>query len=211
MNLSELFGGSDALAPDKFPDPAIDIPPDPTGTPQTVVLGGGCFWCTEAVFVKLDGVISVVSGYAGGTADTADYKTVCSGMTDHAEVIRVRFDSSRISFGQILKVFFAIAHDPTHLNRQGNDIGRQYRSAIFYADDNQRWVAEAYIEQLKDAKVFPSPIVTTLEPLDQFFEAEDYHQNFVARNPNQPYVAAVAMPKVKKLVKSFGNKLKSST
>ena len=210
MNLSELFGGSDAIAPDKFPDPAIDIPPDPTGTPQTVVLGGGCFWCTEAVFVKLDGVMSVVSGYAGGTAETADYKSVCSGMTDHAEVIRVRYDSSRISFGQILKVFFAIAHDPTQLNRQGNDIGRQYRSAIFCADDTQRRVAEAYINQLKDAKAFASPIVTTLEPLEQFFEGEDYHQNFAERNPNQPYVAAVALPKVKKLVKAFGDKLKTS-
>jgi peptide-methionine (S)-S-oxide reductase len=156
-------------------------------------------------------VISVVSGYAGGTADTADYKTVCSGTTDHAEVIRVRFDSSRITFGQILKVFFAIAHDPTHLNRQGNDIGRQYRSAVFYADEDQRRVAAAYIQQLKDAKVFESPIVTTLEPLVQFFEAEDYHQNFAARNPNQPYVAAVAMPKVKKLEKAFGGRLKKAT
>lgn len=211
MNLSELFGGSDAVAPDKFPDPAVDIPPDPTGTPQSVVLGGGCFWCTEAVFVKLDGVISVKSGYAGGTADTADYKSVCSGMTDHAEVIKVIFDSSRITYGQILKVFFAIAHDPTHLNRQGNDIGRQYRSAIFYADEAQRQVAATYIEQLKHLQVFPTPIVTTLEPLEQFFEAEDYHQNFVARNPAQPYVAAVAVPKVKKLEKAFGAKLKKAT
>src|SRR4026208_225658 len=208
MKLSELFGGSDAAPADQFPDPAIDIPPDPTGTPQSVVLGGGCFWCTEAVFVKLDGVISVKSGYAGGPADTADYKSVCSGMTDHAEVIKVIFDSSRITYGQILKVFFAIAHDPTHLNRQGNDIGRQYRSAVFYADEQQRKVAATYIEQLKHLQVFPKPIVTTLEPLEQFFEAEDYHQNFVARNPNQPYVAAVAIPKVKKLVKSFSDKLK---
>src|SRR5918993_4548552 len=202
MKLNELFGGEAGPPADQYPDPAIDIPPDPTGTPQAVVLAGGCFWCTEAVFVKLDGVIGVVSGYAGGTADTADYKAVCSGTTDHAEVIRVRFDSSRISFGQILKVFFAVAHDPTHLNRQGNDIGRQYRSAVFYADEDQRSVSEAYITQLNDAKVLSSPIVTTLEPLEQFFQAEDYHQNFVARNPNQPYVAAVAMPKVKKLVKS---------
>jgi peptide-methionine (S)-S-oxide reductase len=126
-------------------------------------------------------------------------------------VIRVRFDSSRISFGQILKVFFAVAHDPTHLNRQGNDIGRQYRSAIFYADEEQRRVSEAYLKQLSDAKVFASPIVTTLEPLEQFFEAEDYHQDFVARNPNQPYVAAVAAPKVKKLEKAFGDKLKKAT
>jgi len=211
MKLSDLFGGSSGVPADQFPDPATDVPADPTGTPQAAVLGGGCFWCTEAVFVKLDGVISVVSGYAGGSADTADYKSVCSGMTDHAEVIRVRFDPTRITFGQILKVFFAVAHDPTHLNRQGNDIGRQYRSAVFYADDDQRRVAEAYIQQLKDSKVFESPIVTTLEPLEQFFEAEDYHQNFVARNPAQPYVAAVAMPKVKKLEKAFGDKLKKAT
>lgn len=211
MKLSELFGGSAGAPADQFPDPAIDLPPDPTGTPQSVVLGGGCFWCTEAVFVKLDGVISVVSGYAGGTAETADYRTVCSGTTDHAEVIRVRFDSSRITFGQILKVFFAVAHDPTHLNRQGNDIGRQYRSAVFYASEDERRVAAAYIQQLKDAKVFESPIVTTLEPLEQFFEAEDYHQNFAARNPGQPYVAAVALPKVKKLEKAFADKLKKAT
>jgi peptide-methionine (S)-S-oxide reductase len=211
MKLSELFGGSDPASPDQFPDPAVDVPADPSGAPQAVVLGGGCFWCTEAVFVKLDGVLSVVSGYAGGTADTADYRTVCSGTTDHAEVIAVRYDSSRITFGQILKVFFAVAHDPTHLNRQGNDIGRQYRSVIFYANDEQKRVAEAYIRQLDAARVFSSPIVTTLEPLEQFFEAEDYHQNFVARNPAQPYVAAVAVPKVRKLEKAFAGRLKKAT
>ena len=211
MKLTDLFGGSSGVPADQFPDPAIDITTDPTGTPQSVVLGGGCFWCTEAVFVKLDGVISVVSGYAGGTPETADYKAVCSGTTDHAEVIRVRFDSSRITFGQILKVFFAVAHDPTHLNRQGNDIGRQYRSAVFYADDEQQRVAQAYLAQLHDAKVFESPIVTTLEPLEQFFEAEEYHQNFAARNPGQPYVAAIALPKVRKLEKAFGERLKKAT
>ena len=211
MKLSELFGGSAGVPADQFPDPAADIAPDVTGTPRTIVLGGGCFWCTEAVFVKLEGVISVVSGYAGGTPETADYRTVCSGMTDHAEVIRVRYDSKLISFGQILKVFFAVAHDPTHLNRQGNDIGRQYRSAVFYANDEEKRVAEAYIKQLTDAKVFESPIVTTLEPLEQFFEAEAYHQNFVANNPAQPYVAAIAMPKVKKLEKAFAARLKKAT
>ena len=211
MKLTDLFGGSSGVPADQFPDPAIDLEEDPTGTPQSVVLGGGCFWCTEAVFVKLDGVISVVSGYAGGSPETADYKAVCSGTTDHAEVIRVRFDSSRITFGQILKVFFAVAHDPTHLNRQGNDIGRQYRSAVFYADDEQRKVAEAYIQQLREARVFEAPIVTTLEPLEQFFEAEEYHQNFAARNPAQPYVAAVAVPKVRKLEKAFADKLKKAT
>ncbi|MFA5908039.1 MAG: peptide-methionine (S)-S-oxide reductase MsrA [Vicinamibacterales bacterium] len=210
MKLSDLFGGGMGIPADQFPDPAVDIPPDTTGAPQTVVLGGGCFWCTEAVFVKLDGVISVVSGYAGGTAATADYQSVCSGMTDHAEVIRVRYDSSRISFGQVLKVFFAIAHDPTQLNRQGNDMGRQYRSAIFYGSVNQEQVARAYLQQLEEAKVFEQPIVTTVEPLIEFFEAEAYHQDFVARNPAQPYVAAVAMPKVRKLEKAFGDKLKKS-
>ncbi len=210
MKLSELFGGDAGVPADQFPDPTIDIAPDPSGAPQSAVLGGGCFWCTEAVFVKLEGVLAVTSGYAGGTADTADYRTVCSGTTDHAEVIRVRYDPSRISFGQILKVFFAVAHDPTHLNRQGNDIGRQYRSAIFYATDEERRVAESYIRQLTDAKVFSSPIVTTLEPLEAFFEAEDYHQDFAARNPAQPYVAAVAAPKVKKLEKAFAARLKKA-
>ena len=210
MKLSDLFGGDAGVPADQFPDPAVDAPADPTGAPQAVVLGGGCFWCTEAVFAKLDGVISVVSGYAGGTAETADYKSVCSGMTDHAEVIRVRYDSGRITLGQILKVFFAVAHDPTQLNRQGNDMGTQYRSAIFYDSEHQERVSAAYIQQLKDARVFDQPIVTTLEPLEQFFDAEEYHQGFVARNPNQPYVAAVAMPKVKKLEKSFADKLKRS-
>lgn len=210
MKVSDLFGGSTGVPADQFPDPAVDLPPDPTGTPQSVVLGGGCFWCTEAVFAKLDGVITVVSGYAGGTADTADYKSVCSGTTDHAEVIRVRYDSSRITFGQILKVFFAVAHDPTHLNRQGNDMGRQYRSAVFYDHEDQRRVSDAYIKQLTAAKVFEAPIATTLEPLEQFFEAEEYHQDFAARNPSQPYVAAIALPKVKKLEKAFGDRLKKS-
>lgn len=208
MKLSDLFGGGPDVPADQFPDPVIDAPADPLFADQFVVLGGGCFWCTEAVFAKLDGVISVVSGYAGGTADTANYQAVCSGMTDHAEVIRVQYDSHRITLGQLLKVFFAVAHDPTQLNRQGNDLGRQYRSSIFYASVNQERVAAAYLQQLKDAKVFDQPIVTTLEPLEQFFEAEAYHQDFVARNPNQPYVAAVAVPKVKKLVKNFAGKLK---
>jgi len=209
MKLSELFSGSHGIPPEQFPDPIDDIPVDAAGTPQSVVLGGGCFWCTEAVFVKLDGVLDVASGYAGGTAATADYKSVCSGMTEHAEVIRVRFDPARITLGQVLKVFFAVAHDPTQLNRQGNDMGRQYRSAVFHADQAQKRVAEGYIRQLEQAKAYPDPIVTTLEPLEAFYEAELYHQDFVARNPNQPYVAAVALPKVKKLEKHFAGKLKT--
>lgn len=208
MHLSDLFGGqhSDLAA---FPDPPRDVPAGPAGAAQSAVLAGGCFWCTEAVLLPLDGVTEVVSGYAGGTAQTANYEAVCSGSTGHAEVIRVTFDPHRISFGQILKVFFAVAHDPTQLNRQGADRGRQYRSAIFPVDAAQRDVATAYIGHLTSAGAFPAPIVTAVEPLEAFYPAEAYHQNFAARNPAQPYVAAVALPKVEKLRQYFGDKLKS--
>ena len=207
MKLSDLFGGGVDPALTDFPDPVRDSQAGGSTT-QSAVLAGGCFWCTEAVFLPLEGVRGVTSGYAGGTKETADYQSVCTGTTDHAEVIRVEFDPSRISFGQLLKVFFSVAHDPTQVNRQGNDRGRQYRSAIFYADDEQRAVAEAYIKQLNEAKIFPGPIATTLEPLDAFYQAELYHQNYVARNPDQPYVAAVAIPKVHKLEKVYADKLK---
>jgi peptide-methionine (S)-S-oxide reductase len=160
------------------------------------------------VFLELRGVESVRSGYAGGTAETANYKTVCSGMTDHAEAIEIVYDASQTTFGQLLKIHFSIAHDPTQLNRQGNDMGRQYRSAIFYANDEQRRVAEAYIRQLNDGHIFNGPIVTTLEPLKQFFVAEAYHQNYAALNPSQPYIAYVAQPKVEKLRTYFGDRLK---
>ena len=193
---------------DDFPDPVRDIDAASAAGEQTAVLAGGCFWCTEAVFKELDGVLEVMPGYAGGTAETADYETVCSGATDHAEAIRIRFDPARISFGQLLKVFFSVAHDPTQLDRQGNDQGRQYRSAIFYADTAQKEVAEAYIRQLDEAGVFAAPIVTRLEPLEGFYEAEDYHQDYAARNPWQPYVAYAAAPKVAKLRYQFGERLK---
>jgi peptide-methionine (S)-S-oxide reductase len=153
----------------------------------------------EAVYKDLDGVTSVKSGYAGGTADTADYETVSSGTTDHAESVEVVYDPSRITYGQILKVFFSIAHDPTQLNRQGPDTGRQYRSAIFYENDEQKRLADAYIEQLKKAHVFDRPIVTEVVPLEAFFEAETYHQDYAARNPLNPYIVINAQPKVRKL------------
>jgi peptide-methionine (S)-S-oxide reductase len=195
---------------DTFPDPVIDIERSAQPGRQAVaVLAGGCFWCVEAVYLQLDGVKRVISGYAGGTADTANYRTVCSGATNHAEVVQITYDSSQISYGQILKVFFWIAHDPTQLNRQGNDRGRQYRSAIFYADERQREVAAAYIKQLDQAGVFPEKIVTTLEPLEAFYEAEPYHHNYAARNPDQPYIAAVAAPKVEKLRNKLPEKLKA--
>ena len=190
-----------------FPDPLVDITAPPDGD-AAVVLAGGCFWCTEAVYLQLEGVKDVTSGYAGGTADTADYQTVCTGTTNHAEAIRIRYDPRRISFGQILKVFFSTAHDPTQVNRQGGDTGRQYRSAIFYADDEQKRVADAYIRQLNSARIFNAPIATTLEPLEGFYEAEAYHQNYAARNPAQPYIAFAAAPKVEKLRTNFGDWLK---
>lgn len=189
-----------------FPDPHMDIS-GATGE-QLAVLAGGCFWCVEAVYKELDGVLSVTSGYAGGDASSANYQAVCGGDTDHAEVISIRFDPARISYGQLLKVFFSVAHDPTQLNRQGNDQGRQYRSAIFYVDDEQKAVAETYIRQLNDAKVFPVKIATTLESLSKFYEAEAYHQNYAQQHPDQAYVAMVALPKVAKLRKTFAEKLK---
>lgn len=206
MQLSSLFGGH---GPDlaAFPPPAVDVVPR-GAEPQEAVLAGGCFWCTEAVFLPLDGVTGVVSGYIGGAGDTANYEAVCSGTTGHAEAIRVAFRPDVITYGQILQVFFAVAHDPTQLNRQGNDRGTQYRSAIFPVDEEQRTVAAAYIAQLDAAKVFPSPIATTVESATTFHEAERYHQNYAARNPNQPYVAAVALPKVDKLQRYFGDRLK---
>ncbi len=197
------------IDPRTFPDPETDIPADPSGAEQVAVLAGGCFWCTEAVFKALDGVTAVTSGYAGDSANNADYRSVCSGLTDHAEAIEIRFDPSRVTFGELLKVFFSIAHDPTQLDRQGPDTGRQYRSTIFYREEEQRRVAEAYIDQLERSGIFESPIVTTLEPLDRFFPAEDDHQDYVARNPWQPYVAFNAAPKVEKLRKSFPERLAS--
>ena len=174
------------LAPHEFPDPAIDAAP--TAEPQTAVLAGGCFWCVEAVFKEIDGVLEVTSGYSGGTSQTADYETVCSGRTNHAEAVEVRFDPNRVSYGQLLKVFFSVAHDPTQLNRQGADQGRQYRSAVFYADEEQKRVAEAYIQQLNAAGAYDSPVVTEVAPLEAFYQAEAYHQDYAERHPMQPYV-----------------------
>jgi peptide methionine sulfoxide reductase msrA/msrB len=170
--------------------------------PQTedVVLAGGCFWCVEAVFEQLDGVSDVVSGYAGGSPDDANYKAVSAGKTRHAEVVKITYDPARVSLEDLLRIHFA-THDPTTLNRQGNDVGPQYRSSVFYASDEQKRVAEAFIADLGDAKVFDRPIVTTLEPLDAFYLAEAYHQDYVVCNPGNPYVRAVALPKVEKVQK----------
>ncbi len=191
-----------------FPDPVFDPPADAALHEQTAVLAGGCFWCTEAVFRELDGVLGVTSGYSGGDAASANYEHVCSGATAHAEAIAIRFDPGRISYGRLLKVFFAVAHDPTQVDGQGNDRGRQYRSAIFFADARQREIATAYIRQLDAAKVFNAPLATEVVALDTFHDAEGYHQNYAALHPQQGYIAAVAAPKVAKLRKQFGAILK---
>lgn len=190
----------------QFPDPPSDLEAN-AGT-QSLVLGGGCFWCVEAVYRQLDGVLAAVSGYAGDDAATANYEAVCSGRTNHAEVIKIDYDPARISFGRLLKVFFSAAHDPTQLDRQGNDRGRQYRSAIFYANEDQRRVAQDYISALDRAQVYRSPIVTQLEKLEQFFPAETYHQNYASLHPSQPYIAGVSMPKVEKTRAYFPDQLK---
>ncbi len=196
------------VSPEKFPDPELDQPiPAPDGEAKAV-LAGGCFWCVEAVYKQLDGVRSVVSGYAGGTAETADYQTVSSGRTGHAEAVEIRFDPSKVSYGQLLKVFFSIAHDPTQRDRQGPDVGKQYRSAIFYANDEQKRIADAYIAQLNRSHIFDAPIVTEVTALARFFEGEDYHQDYAERNPLQPYILFNAAPKVQKVRKYLADRVK---
>ncbi len=189
-----------------FPGPATDVAP--AKGKQTAVFSGGCFWCTEAVFEQIAGVKSVISGYAGGDKQSAHYEIVSAGKTNHAESIQITFDPARISYGTLLKIFFHVAHDPTQLNRQGPDHGRQYRSAIFYTDAEQKRVAEAYIKQLNEAKVFSLPIVTEVNELKAFYPAEEYHQDYVKRNPENPYVVQNAIPKIQKTRKEFPDLLK---
>jgi peptide-methionine (S)-S-oxide reductase len=189
-------------AASRFPDPAID-PAPPKGGPQTAVLAGGCFWGVEAVFERLQGVSDVVSGYAGGKKATANYHLVGTGSTGHAESVQITYDPSAISYGRLLKVFFAVAHDPTQLNRQGPDEGPQYRSSIFYATPEQKAVADAYVAQLNAAKLFKKPIVTTVVALEGFYPAEAYHQNFLDAHPDHPYIVYNDLPKIEHLKKEF--------
>jgi len=193
--------GGPTMAAD-FPEPAVDAKLSPTKGKATAILAGGCFWCTEAVFEIMEGVEEVISGYSGGTKETAKYDIVSSGRTSHAEAILITYDPSKVTYGQLLKIFFAVAHDPTTLNRQGNDVGPQYRSAIFYADDEQKKISQAYIAQLDAAHVLKNPIVTQVVPIDKFYTAEGYHQNYSANNKTG-YVVAVSDPKVEKLKKQF--------
>jgi peptide-methionine (S)-S-oxide reductase len=190
-----------------FPDPVIDAT-DGSAAQETAVVAGGCFWCTEGVFKQIEGVEEVVSGYTGGEASTANYDAVCGGGTGHAEAIRITFDPREISYGQLLKIFFSVAHDPTQRNRQGNDVGTQYRSAIFYSDPEQKRIAEAYVKQLDQAKIFRSPIATEITPLKAFYPAEDYHQNYCSLHPESPYIQAVAEPKIEKTRQRYSALLK---
>ncbi|HEX7970994.1 MAG TPA: peptide-methionine (S)-S-oxide reductase MsrA [Thiobacillus sp.] len=196
-------GCSSSSADTPLPDPAVDTPLVKADGLQTAVLAGGCFWGMEGVFERVKGVTQVVSGYAGGQADTARYEQVSSGRTGHAESVRIVYDPARISYGQLLKVFFSVAHDPTEPNRQGPDSGTQYRSAIFYANAEQKRVADDYIAQLQAARVLPHPIVTQVVPLKGFYDAEAYHQNYLDHHPNQPYIVINDLPKIADLKRQF--------
>ena len=185
-----------------LPQPASDLPAAKVGEPRTMVVAGGCFWCVEAVLEPLAGVTDVVSGYAGGSADDADYRKVSAGHTKHAEVVQVTYDPSKITYATLLRVFMTM-HSPTTRDGQHPDYGHQYRSAIFYANDDEKRVAESYVKQLDDAKIFDKPIATTLEKLDHFYPAEKYHQDYVKNHPDDPYVVRWALPKLEKLKKTF--------
>ncbi len=191
-------------------EPPTDLSTTNVKGEQTIVLAGGCFWGVEAVFEQLKGVSSVVSGYSGGTAATAHYETVSNGTTGHAEAVKITYDPQQISYGQLLKIYFLIAHDPTQLNRQEPDRGTQYRSALFFNSPDQQKVAIAYIDRLNKARVFTQPIATQVVPLTKFYAAEDYHQNFIARNPTQAYIVRFDLPKLAQLRQQFPNLIKKS-
>ena len=186
-----------------IPNPAVDSALATAKAEQTAVVAGGCFWGIQAVFQHVKGVISATSGYSGGAANTAEYELVSNGDTGHAESVKITYDSSQITYGQLLRVFFSVAHDPTQLNRQGPDTGSQYRSSIFYGSDEHKRIAEAYIAQLEGAKVFPRPIVTQVVPLKAFYPAEAYHQDYAAHHPDNPYIVYNDAPKVAHLRQQF--------
>jgi peptide-methionine (S)-S-oxide reductase len=197
-----------ALAPSRAAEDAVIIPAAAADLPasddtQTVVVAGGCFWGVQGVFQHTAGVVNAVSGYAGGSKSTADYNVVSTGTTGHAESVQIKYDPKKISYGKILQIFFSVAHDPTQLNRQGPDSGTQYRSAIFTTSDEQKKMADAYIAQLNAAKVYKKPIVTKVGPLEGFYPAEAYHQDYLTLHPNQPYIAFNDIPKVENLKKIF--------
>jgi len=197
-----------AVAPSRAAEDAVVIPPPAADVPpaeglQTAVVAGGCFWGVQGVFQHVEGVTSAVSGYAGGAANTAHYDMVATNTTAHAEAVQVTFDPRRVSYGHILQIYFSVAHDPTELNRQGPDVGTQYRSAIFPANPEQTQIAEAYVAQLNQAHVFDAPIVTKIEPGRDFYPAESYHQDFLTRNPRYPYIVINDLPKIENLKRLF--------
>jgi peptide-methionine (S)-S-oxide reductase len=185
------------------PPPKVDATLSAASGKQTAVFAGGCFWGVQAVFQRLKGVVATAAGYSGGTKATATYDQVTTETTGHAESVQVVFDPSKITYGQLLRVYFSVAHDPTELNRQGPDVGTSYRSAIFFADETQQRIAKAYIAQLDAAKVFPKPIVTEVTPLKAFYKAEDYHQDYALKNPENPYIEVCDRPKIDALKRQF--------
>jgi len=197
-----------------FPDPSSAATPAtaaPAANKATAVLAGGCFWGMQGIFEHVKGVIDTEAGYSGGSAKTAHYERIEQGDTGHAESLKITYDPARISYGQLLKIYFSVAHDPTTLNRQHNDVGTQYRSSIFYVDEDQKKIAEAYIKELNDAHVFPSPIVTKVVPLEAFYRAEEYHQHFLDLNPTQPYIAGVDIPLLERFKHAYPELYKKST
>ncbi|MGD0545912.1 MAG: peptide-methionine (S)-S-oxide reductase MsrA [Candidatus Acidiferrales bacterium] len=186
-----------------IPDPVVDETLAPQKGQEKIVVAGGCFWGIQAVFQHVKGVSSATSGYAGGTVKNPSYEEVSTGETGHAESVEIVYDPSKITLGQLLKVFFSVAHDPTELNRQGPDVGTQYRSVIFFTSQDQQRIAQAYVQQLDQAKVFSQPIVTQIVPFKAFYRAEDYHQNYAAEHPTNPYIAMFDLPKVKNLQQQF--------
>jgi peptide-methionine (S)-S-oxide reductase len=199
--IASILWGAAVAAP--LPDPASDVQKSTAKGQATAVFAGGCFWGVDAVFKHVKGVTSATSGYSGGAVKTARYELVGTGTTGHAEAVQVVYDPSQITYGQLLRIFFSVAHDPTQLNRQGPDVGTQYRSAIFYANPEQERVAKAYIAQLQGAKAFSRPIVTEVAPLDAFYPAEAYHQNYLAQHPESMYIVINDMPKLGELRKQF--------
>ncbi len=199
LSLTALVACNSASATAKIPGPVVDDPLAAAKGQQTAVFAGGCFWGIQAVFEHVKGVTSATAGYSGGSVKNPNYEAVSAGETGHAESVKVVYDPSQISFGRLLEVFFSVAHNPTELNRQGPDTGTQYRSAIFYANEGQRRIAQAYIEQLNQAKVFPRPIVTQVVALSGFYPAEDYHQDYARKHPGDPYIVFNDLPKVEHL------------
>jgi len=198
---STILGTAVHAAP--LPAAAVDAPRAKTPSTQTAVFAGGCFWGVEAVFRHMKGVQSAVSGYAGGRTRNPTYEDVGTGMTGHAEAVEVKFDPSEVTFGELLRVFMSVAHDPTELNRQGPDVGTQYRSGIYFADDEQKKIAQAYVAQLDAARVYPARIVTEIAPLTAFYRAEAYHQDYLALHPTQPYIVYNDLPKLEALKKDY--------